>query len=409
MSCAGDTVAPPVTHALQTRRLPLHPYSPFSFRRFLRLSLALPFVAGCALTLAGCDDDEQDPPPPPPIEQKALVVGHRGASALRPEHTLAAYRKAVEDGADIIEPDLVSTKDGVLVARHENEISGTTNVSQVAKFADRKVTKTIDGVPLTGWFTEDFTLAELKELRARERIPVIRPGNTQYDDQFEIPTLAEVIALAKQLSAEIGRTVPIYPETKHPTYFQSIGLALEAPLVATLKADSYTASQATVYIQSFETQNLKDLRQQLGTSQPNWKLVQLMEEETRRPYDFTVKGDTRTYADLMTEAGMKEIATYANGVGPNKRSIINVDAEGKFLPPSSLVRNAHAVNLTVHPYTFRPENAFMPAPLKVTGPDSTRNEEGLIAELHAYLDAGIDGFFTDDPAVGRRAVDTYNP
>jgi glycerophosphoryl diester phosphodiesterase len=385
--------------------VPSHP--PFSLHRSLRLTLALPFVAGCALSLAACGDDDEETPPPAP--QKALVVGHRGASALRPEHTLASYRKAVEDGADIIEPDLVSTKDGVLVARHENEISGTTNVAQVAKYASRKVTKTIDGVPLTGWFTEDFTLEELKELRARERIPDTRPANTQFNDQYEIPTLAEVIALAKELSAQTGRTIPIYPETKHPTYFQSIGLALEAPLVATLKADSYTASQATVYIQSFETSNLKALHQQLGTSQPNWKLVQLMEEETRKPYDFVKSGDARTYADLMTAAGMKEIATYANGVGPYKRSIINVDAQGNFLPPTSLVANAHAANLTVHPYTFRPENTFLPAPLKAAGPDSARSEQGLIDEIHAYLDAGIDGFFTDDPAVGRRAVDTYKP
>ncbi|ADO67925.1 glycerophosphodiester phosphodiesterase [Stigmatella aurantiaca] len=367
-------------------------------------------MAGCALALAGCsEDDDSQEPPPPPAPAKALVVGHRGASALRPEHTLESYRKAVEDGADIIEPDLVSTKDGVLVARHENEISGTTNVSEVAKFADRKATKTIDGVQLTGWFTEDFTLAELKELRARERIPQIRPANTQYNDQFEIPTLTEVIALAKQLSEQTGRIIPIYPETKHPTYFQTIGLPLEDRLVTALKADDYTASKATVYIQSFEVANLKALRARLGTSQSNWKLVQLLEVETLRPYDFTVAGDTRTYADLMTEQGMKEIATYANGVGPYKRSIINVDSEGKFMAPTALVRNAHAVNLTVHPYTFRPENSFMPAPLKVAGPDSTRTPAGLIAELHAYLDAGIDGFFTDDPAVGRQAVDSYVP
>jgi glycerophosphoryl diester phosphodiesterase len=364
----------------------------------------LPLAAACAVSLTGC---EEEPKPTPEPATKALVVGHRGASALRPEHTLAAYRKAVEDGADIIEPDLVSTKDGVLVARHENEISGTTNVSTLAKYADRKVTKTIDGVQLTGWFTEDFTLAELKELRARERIPASRPGNTQYNDQDEIPTLAEVIALAKELSAQTGRTIHIYPETKHPTYFQSIGLPLEDRLVTALKADEFTTSKATVYIQSFEVANLKYLREKLGGSQPNWKLVQLMEEATKKPYDFVKAGDPRTYADLMTEAGMKEIATYANGVGPYKLSIINVDSTGAFQQPSSLVSNAHAAGLVVFPYTFRPENAFLPAPLKTEGPDSTRNPAGSIKEIQAYLDAGIDGFFTDDPAVGRQAVDTY--
>jgi glycerophosphoryl diester phosphodiesterase len=357
----------------------------------------LPLAAVCALVLTGCKGDDN----------RVLVVGHRGASALRPEHTLEAYRKAIEDGADIIEPDLVSTKDGVLVARHENEISGTTNVAEVAKFADRKKTKTIDNAQFTGWFTEDFTLAELKELRARERIPQQRPGNTQYNDQFEIPTLAEVITLAKDMSAKTGRTIHLYPETKHPTYFQSVGLPLEDQLISDLKANDFSARKATVYIQSFEVANLKALREKIGGSQPNWKLVQLMEDRARRPYDFTVAGDTRTYGDLMTEAGMKEIATYAHGVGPAKRSIIDVDSAGNFLAPSDLVRNAHAVDLLVFPYTFRPENAFLPAPLKAEGSESTRNPSGSVAEIQAYLEAGIDGFFTDDPAVGRQAVDTF--
>jgi len=377
-----------------------HPHSRSStrscFRQPLRSSL-LPLAAVCALVLIGCKGDDN----------RVLVVGHRGASALRPEHTLEAYRKAIEDGADIIEPDLVSTKDGVLVARHENEISGTTNVAEVAKFADRKKTKTIDDKQFTGWFTEDFTLAELKELRARERIPQQRPGNTQYNDQFEIPTLAEVIELARDMSAKTGRTIHLFPETKHPTYFQSVGLPMEDGLVADLKMNDFTARKATVYIQSFEVANLKALREKIGGSQPNWKLVQLMEDAKLRPYDFTVAGDTRTYGDLMTEAGMKEIATYAHGVGPYKRSIIDVDAEGNFLAASTLVRNAHAVDLLVFPYTFRPENFFLTAPLKAEGSESTRNPSGSVAEIQAYLKVGIDGFFTDDPAVGRQAVDTF--
>jgi glycerophosphoryl diester phosphodiesterase len=335
------------------------------------------------------------------------VVGHRGASALRPEHTLEAYRQAILDGADIIEPDLVATKDGVLVARHENEISGTTNVAEVAKFAGRRVTKSIDGVELTGWFTEDFTLAELKELRARERIPQFRPGNTAYNDQFEVPTLAEVIALAKEMSASTGRTIHLYPETKHPTYFQSINLAMEDRLISVLKADAFTASQATVFIQSFEVANLKYLREKIGATQPNWKLVQLMEERARRPYDFVKAGDARTYGDLMTEAGMREIATYAQGVGPYKLTIINVDSTGAFESASDLVRNAHAAKLLVYPYTFRPENNFLPAPLKAAGDPSTRNPEGSIKEIQEYLKTGIDGFFTDDPKLGRQAVDTF--
>ncbi|MFE8604639.1 glycerophosphodiester phosphodiesterase [Archangium violaceum] len=342
-----------------------------------------------------------------PIVNKVLVVGHRGASALRPEHTLEAYRKAVEDGADIIEPDLVSTKDGVLVARHENEISGTTNVETFPEFADRKKTKTIDGAALTGWFTEDFTLAELKRLRARERIPQARPANKTYNDQYEVPTLAEVISLAQELSSSTGRTIHLYPETKHPTYFQSIGLPLEDKLVETLRANEFSKSKATVYIQSFEVANLKELRQKIGGSQPNWKLVQLMDARDKKPYDFVVASDSRTYNELMTEAGMKEVAKYAQGVGPYKLTIMNVDSVGNFEKPTDLVRNAHAAGLVVFPYTFRPENAFLPAPLKAQGDDTARSTSGSVTEIQKYLETGIDGFFTDDPAVGRQAVDTF--
>lgn len=367
----------------------------------------LPLAASFIFVLSGCGKKEEEIDLSASLVDKVLVVGHRGASALRPEHTLASYRKAVEDGADIIEPDLVATKDGVLVARHENEISGTTNVSVVAKFADRKTTKTIDGVQLTGWFTEDFTLAELKELRARERIPQVRPSNTSYNDQFEIPTLAEVIALARELSATTGRTIHLYPETKHPTYFQSVGLPLEQRLIDTLNADDFTANKATVYIQSFEVANLKAIREKIGGSRPNWKLVQLMDERAKQPYDFVKAGDARTYGDLMTEAAMKEIATYANAVGPYKLTVIGVDDSGQFQTPTDLVRNAHAAKLMVFPYTFRPENNFLPMPLKAAGDSTTRNEAGSITEIQTYLKAGIDGFFTDDPAVGRQAVDTF--
>ena len=373
-----------------------------------RRSFLLPLAAVGALALTGCSRPEEGPVDlNAPLVDKVLVVGHRGASALRPEHTLAAYRQAIEDGADIIEPDLVATKDGVLVARHENEISGTTNVATVEKFAGRRVKKVIDGVEFDGWFTEDFTLAELKELRARERIPQFRPGNVEYNDQYEVPTLAEIIALAKEMSAVTGRTIHLYPETKHPTYFQSIKLPLEDRLVATLRADPFTASRATVYIQSFEVANLKYLHQKIGISQPNWKLVQLMEDRERKPYDFVVAGDARTYNDLMTAEGMREVATYAQGVGPYKLTLIKVNAEGTFETATDLVRNAHAAKLLVFPYTFRPENNFLPASLKVAGEPSTRNPEGSIKEIQEYLKTGIDGFFTDDPRLGREAVDTF--
>ena len=186
-----------------------------------------------------------------------IVIGHRGASGYRPEHTLAAYRLAIRLGADYVEPDLVSTKDGVLVARHENEISGTTDVADHPEFADRRTTKTIDGRPVTGWFTEDFTLAELKTLRAKERLPQVRPDNTRYDGRFEIPTLNEVLDLVKQESHREGRKIGVYPETKHPTYFDSIGLSLEEPLVRTLRRHGLDQRTSKVFIQSFETANLK--------------------------------------------------------------------------------------------------------------------------------------------------------
>ncbi|RQZ42756.1 glycerophosphodiester phosphodiesterase [Burkholderia sp. Bp9090] len=368
----------------------------------------IPFACAAAVLLAACGgDDVSASDSARPISAKVQVVGHRGASALRPEHTLASYRKAIEDGADVIEPDLVATRDGVLVARHENEISGTTNVSTLPQFASRKATRTIDGTQLTGWFTEDFTLAELKTLRARERIPQVRPANTAYNDQFEIPTFDEIVALAKQMSAQTGRTIHLYPETKHPTYFQSIGLPLEDRLVDALLKDPYTARTATVYIQSFEVANLKAIRNRIKSSQPNWKLVQLMDEAGQRPYDFVKANDKRTYGDLSTRDGMREIASYANGVGPYKTSIIAVAADGTLQQPTSYVRDAHAAGLVVHPYTFRPENNFLPASLKDGGTPATRNTAGSVREIQAYLRAGIDGFFTDDPAVGRTAVDTF--
>jgi glycerophosphoryl diester phosphodiesterase len=391
-------------HPPSSPRRPLRP----TLRHLVFLSTTLPLVAGCALGLTGCGGALT--PSPPPTPPKPLVIGHRGASALRPEHTLASYQKAIEIGADVIEPDLVPTKDGYLVARHENDITGTTNVSTLAQFADRRATKMIDGVSITGWFTEDFTLAELKTLRARERIPQNRPANTEFNDQFEIPTLGEVIELAKNMSASTGRTIHIYPETKHPTYFQSINLPLEDRLINVLKANEFTKTQATVYIQSFETANLKYIRQKIGTTQPNWKLVQLIDAADKAPYDFVAAGDTRKYADLLTQSSIQQIATYADGLGPYKLNLINVDANGAFLAPSDVIRFAHEAGMKVHSWTFRPEDNFLPASLKSAGATaSSRNEAGSITEIQTYLRAGLDGFFTDDASVGRQAVDTYQP
>nr|WP_238482261.1 glycerophosphodiester phosphodiesterase [Noviherbaspirillum aridicola] len=337
---------------------------------------------------------------PHPHLPKMLVIGHRGASALRPEHTLAAYTKAVEDGADVIEPDLVSTRDGVLVARHENEISGTTDVADRPEFAGRKTTKTIDGVAITGWFTEDFTLAELKTLRARERIPANRPANTQYNGQFEIPTLQEIIDLARRLSQETRRTIGIYPETKHPSYFKSIGLPLEKRLVDTLHANGYRGKHAPVFIQSFEVSNLREMR-----GMTDLPLVQLL-SASGQPEDFRLSGDSRGYRDIASAAGLLEVASYANGIGPAKDMVIPRDAAGNLGQPTTLVKDAHAAKLLVHPYTFRPENPFLPTNLRLGDPKSPSTRGNLAAEIRAFLEAGVDGIFIDDPAVGRAVFDT---
>lgn len=336
-----------------------------------------------------------------------IVIGHRGASGYRPEHTLEAYDLAISQGANYIEPDLVSTKDGVLVARHENAlaivnpttgalIEATTNIHELAQFADRKTTKSIDGVSVTGWFTEDLTLAELKTLRARERIPSVRPGNTAFNDQYEVPTLQEVIDLAKQRSAELGRPIGIYPETKHPTYFDSIGLSMEEPLAQILHANYGNTSSAPVFIQSFEVANLKDLNTMTDIS-----IVQLL-NGGGRPYDFTLAGDTRTYADMATAAGLAEIATYADGIGANKNLMIPRNPDGTLGEPTSLIDDAHAAGLIVHGWTFRAENTFLPVDYRSSAdPVAFGDMEG---EAIAYLNAGMDGFFTDHPDVGVAAV-----
>ncbi|MEU4398818.1 glycerophosphodiester phosphodiesterase [Micromonospora orduensis] len=328
---------------------------------------------------------------------RPIVIGHRGASGYRPEHTLEAYRLAIRMGADYIEPDLVSTSDGVLVARHENEISGTTDVSMHQEFAARKATKTIDGVAVTGWFTEDFTLAELKTLRAKERLPQVRVANTAFDGRFEVPTLQEVIDLARTEGRARGRTIGIYPETKHPTYFTSIGLPLEEPLLAVLRRNKLDRKNSPVFIQSFETANLRRLSQLTEV-----KLVQLL-DATGRPYDFTAAGDTRSYQDLATAAGLKWIAGYADGIGANKNLIVPRDAAGKLLAPTNVVRDAHRERLLVHSWTFRAENQFLPVDFRIGTDPNARGD--ITAEYELFLGLGLDGVFSDHPdtAVAARA------
>jgi glycerophosphoryl diester phosphodiesterase len=319
-----------------------------------------------------------------------LVIGHRGASGYRPEHTLASYRLAARMGADYIEPDLVSTKDGVLVARHEPEIGGTTDVAAHPEFADRYRTKVIDGIEFKGWFTEDFTLRELKTLRAKERLPLVRPQNTKYDGRFEIPTFQEVLDLRARLSRELRRPLGVYPETKHPSYFRSLGLPLEPGLVRTLERNGLNRRGAPVFVQSFEQDNLRAMDPWLKVP-----LVQLLDAPNLRPAGNPANP---TYGELATPAGLRSIARYADGVGPSKNYIVPRDAAGYSLPPTTFVRDAHAAGLQVHPYTFRLENQFLPRELwSSTDP----NEAGdLKAEIRQFFALGVDGVFTDNPDIG---------
>jgi glycerophosphoryl diester phosphodiesterase len=334
--------------------------------------------------------------------KRVEVFGHRGCSALRPEHTLASYAKAIADGADYVEPDLVSTKDGVLVARHENDMSQTTNVASHPEFADRKTTKTIDGEASTGWFVSDFTLAELKTLRAVERLPQVRPQNALYDGQFQIPTFEEMIDFVAAEAATRGRPIGIVPELKHSTYFASIGLPLEDRFLSILEAHDYTRRNP-LEIQSFEISNLKYLRQKLGR-RSNIRLMQLVDQPDQQPGDVLANGGSLTYRQMTSPEGLKQIAAYADVVAPEVRAIIPLRPDGRLGQPTSLVRDAHAAGLLVHIWTFRPENQFLAADFRDQRGENARNESGSVAEMRRYLAEGIDGFFSDDPGLGRTAL-----
>lgn len=308
-----------------------------------------------------------------------IVIGHRGACGYRPEHTLASYELAIEMGADYIEPDIVATKDGILIARHENDISQTTDVSDRPKFANYRTSKIIDGKEITGWFAEDFTLEELKTLRVKERLPF---RNHSFDCQFEIPTLQEIIDLVKKKSSDTGRAIGIYPETKHPTYFDSLNLSLEEPLIEILHANGYTSQNDPIFIQSFEVENLKQLNEM--TDLP---LVQLLASSGMQPYDLIMKGDSRTYADLISPGKLAKIAEYAEAIGPDKRLIVPVNQEEQLQPTTSLINQAHAVGLLVHTWTFRNENQYL-------APDYDGNPA---TEYEQFFRLGVDGVFSDFP------------
>ncbi|MEU6837094.1 glycerophosphodiester phosphodiesterase [Streptomyces rubiginosohelvolus] len=318
------------------------------------------------------------------------VIGHRGASGYRPEHTLGSYQLALDMGAHIVEQDLVPTKDGHLVCRHENDITGTTDVADHPEFAGRKATKSIDGVSYTGWFTEDFTLAELKTLRAEERIPGNRPDNTLYNGRWTIPTFEEVLRWAEKEGRKRGKPVWLYVETKHPTYFRKLGLGLEEPLARLLRRYGRDRRNSALILQSFEPGSVQRLARLVDTPR-----IVLLSGPKERPWDFVESGDPRTVADLVKPAGLKWMASFAQGIGPTLDLVIPKDASGRLTTPTTLVRDAHARGLLLHPYTLRNENSFLPADFRRgTDPNAYGDVFGACA---AYFATGIDGIFADHP------------
>lgn len=333
-----------------------------------------------------------------PVEPAAvpIVIGHRGASGYRPEHTAMSYELAIAQGADYIEPDLVMTKDGVLVARHENEIGRTTDVDRHPEFAARKTTRTIDGETFTGWFVEDFTLAELKTLRARERRPAVRPGSAAYDGREPILTLQEVIDIAETGGAKRGRPVGLYIELKNPDYFRSIGLPMEKPLIGVLHANGLNTANAPVIIQSFWPSALMALRQMTPI-----KLMFLINSQPP-PAAMLAANNIRAWSDVYSPAGLKTIAAFADIVGPETQLILPRDKDGHALPPTRFVADAHAVGLPVHVWSVNAENQELPVELRRGDPKDPAylNQLGdAAAQARALFAQGVDGAFSDQPDI----------
>ena len=321
-----------------------------------------------------------------------LVIAHRGASGYRPEHPVAAYDLAVRMGADYIEPDLVMTRDGVLVDRHEPEISHTTDVADHPELADRRTTKEIDGQQVTGWFADDLTLAELKTLRCRERITGLRQQSSMYDGRDEVLTFEETLQLRERLSAEHGREVGIIPEIKSSTYLHGLGLDPESELVRLVDAYGLNAPEAPMWVQSFEVGNLRALREEHGYRA---RLFLLMTVQGG-PFDLVAEGTS--YSDLLRPDALRELARWIDGIGPDKSQVIPREADGSLGQPSSVVRDAHAAGLLVMPWTFRAENSFLPTDLRVG--DHLSHFGRAIDEVGIFLEAGVDGIFCDQPDIG---------
>lgn len=318
---------------------------------------------------------------------RPLVIAHRGASGERPEHTRSAYERAIAQGADVIEPDLVMSRDGALIVRHENEIGGTTDVVDHPRFADRRTTRTIDGVETTGWFTEDFDLAELKTLRARERLPHLRPGNVAYDGQDPILTFDEVVAIAREGTARTGRSIAVAPELKHLGYFAEIGLPMEAAFVAELRRLGLATADAPILIQCFEVGPLQRLAQLVDA--PLMQLVAASGGPVDRP--------DLTYADMITPEGLKAVAAYAHWLAPDVTLVLPRDVEGRSAAASSLTTDAHAAGLKAVVWTLRAENAFLP--LEHRRGEAVADHGDLAGYAQALVQAGVDAVFTDFPGI----------
>lgn len=367
-----------------------------SFTALLGVSAAAATTLPLSTAEASTSRGKPGRPGRPHRPETPYVVGHRGASGYRPEHTLASYELAARMGADFIEPDLVITKDGHLVCRHEPEIGGTTDVAQHPEFASRKTTKSLDGKDTTGWFAEDFTLAELRTLRAVERIPDERQNNTIYDGLWPVPTFEEALKLRERLSKELGREIGIYPETKHPTYFREMRKPLEEKLVPLLRRYGLNRRNAPVRVQSFELKNLLMMRDKMRVKSP----LVFLTSAKGGPF-----GDDRTYAELLEPSGMATYADKIDGLGPDWALVIPKKADGTLGSPTDLVKNAHALGLEVCPYTVRAENTFLPTDYR-TGDDPA--DYGRVLDLFAKLYAtGIDGIFSDNPDIALVARDQF--
>jgi glycerophosphoryl diester phosphodiesterase len=346
------------------------------------LLVGAPALAGCSMWSDLMDEDLPRP----------IVIAHRGASGERPEHTLSAYRRAIEQGADFIEPDLVLTRDGVLVCRHENEISGTTDVADRPEFAARRAEKTVDGVTAPGWWVEDFTLAELKTLRCKERLPQLRPQNTAFNGQEAIPTFAEALALAQQSN------VGVYPELKHPSFLRAQGLDPVAAFVEAVRGAGGQAAADIMFVQCFEVAPLLQLA---AMSSLRWRCIQLI-AAAGGPWDR----QDLSYASMLTPDGLRRVAGYAAGIGPEKTLILPRDSSGRSQAATNLVARAHEAGLLVHPWTFRAENFFLPTELRggdPSAPDYMRQHGDIAAELRIFQRERVDGVFCDFPALAAAA------